>query len=174
MRIFLRALELEDHILMHKWRADYDVNKLLAGNAFFVSREREKMSIERKIQDDSKNIYLGVCYKETSILIGYTSITDLDLRNSKAEVSFYLGDKNYWGKGLGKEATILTLNFLFEQYPINKCYGKCLEEHVVSQNLFHSLGFKKDGVLRDEIYRNGEFKNIIVYSILRSEINGQF
>ena len=174
MRVFLRALELEDHVLLHKWRADCNVNKLLVGNTFFVSREREKASIEQKMHDDSKNIYIGVCDKETAILIGYTSITNLDLRNSKAEINFYLGDKKFWGKGLGKEAVKLTLKFLFEQYPLNKCYGKCLEEHAVSQKIFLSLGFKKDGVLRNEIFKNGEFKNILVYSLLRSEINGQF
>ena len=37
-----------------------------------------------------------------------------------------------------------------------------------------SLGFRQDGIFRDDVFKNGEFKNILLFSILRSEIDGQF
>jgi len=175
MRVYLRALELDDYVLINKWRNDPDVSKYLGGNVFFVSSERERKSIENKILDDSKNIYLSICDISTNQLIGYTSINNLDLRNRKAEWGGTLiGDKQFLGKGLGKEASALMLRFLFDQYPIHKCYAYCLEEHPVTQKLFNSLGFKKDGTLRDDIFKHGEFKNILLFSIIRDEINGKF
>ncbi|MHC1703457.1 MAG: GNAT family N-acetyltransferase [Tenuifilaceae bacterium] len=174
-RVYLRALEMEDSILIHKWRSDVEVNKYLAGNCFYISSEREKKSIENKIHDDSKNIYLGVCLKENNRLIGYVQINNIDLRNLKAEWGGTLiGDREFLGKGYGKEASKLILRFLFNQYPIHKCYGKCLEEHPVTKELLLSLGFKQDGVLRDDVFKNGEFKNILIFSLLRNEIKGQF
>jgi len=49
-----------------------------------------------------------------------------------------------------------------------------LEEHPASEKLFLSFGFKKEGVLRDDVYKNGAFKNILLFSILRDEINDRF
>lgn len=175
MRVYLRAFEVEDYILVNKWRKDIELNKYLGGNVFLVSSEREKKSIENKIFDDTKSIYFAICDKETDKLIGYSSINNLDLRNLKAEWGGTLiGEKEYLGKGFGKEASAMMLRFLFDQYPINKCYAYCLEEHPATTKLFLKLGFQKDGVLRKDIYKNGAFKNIALFSILREEINGQF
>jgi len=175
MRVNLRALESEDYVLINKWRNDPEITKYLGGNVFLVSPDREKKSVENKILDDAKNIYFAICEKATSKLIGYSNINNIDYRNLKAEWGGTLiGDKDFLGKGLGKEASSLMLRFLFDQYPINKCYAYCQEEHPVTPKLFLSLGFQKEGILRQEVFKNGEFKNILLYSILREEINGQF
>lgn len=175
MNVYLRALEIEDARIINTWRNDHELTYNLAGNFFFVSYEREKESIRLKILDDSKHIYLGICENESKKLIGYGSINNIDLRNLKAEWrSIFIGDKEYLGKGFGKEASSLILRFLFDQYPINKCYGYCFEDHPATPSLLKTLGFKKEGVLRDHIYKNGVFKNVLLFSILRNEINGQF
>lgn len=174
-RIYLRALEVDDHLLISKWRNDPEITKYLGGNVFLVSAEREKKFVENKIADDSRNIYFGICDIKTNKLIGYTSINDIDLRNLKAQWGGTLiGDKAYIGNGYGKEASALMLRFLFDQYPVNKCYGYCLEEHPSSKKMILSLGFQQDAVLRNEVYKDGEFKNVLMFSILREEINGQF
>ena len=175
MKVYLRALELDDYILINKWRNDPDLSKYLAGNFFFVSSEREKKSVENKIFDDSKNIYIGICDIQSNKLIGYTHVNNIDLRNLKAEWGGTLiGDKDHIGKGYGKEAAALMLRFLFDQYPIHKCFAYCLEEHPATPKLFESLGFTKDGVVRDEVFKNGKFMNLLIYSILRQEINDRF
>ena len=105
-------------------------------------------------------------------LIGFTSINDIDLRNLRAEWGGTLiGEKKYIGKGIGKEASKLMLSYLFNQYPIRKCYAYCLEQHPATKKLFESLGFKKDGVLREHIYKDGSFKSLLIYSILKEEFN---
>lgn len=175
MKVYLRALELNDYMLINKWRNDPETTKYLAGNVFFVSSERERKSIENKILDDSKQLYLAICDKSNDKLIGYTQINNIDLRNLKAEWGGTLiGDKDYVGGGYGKEASILLLRYLFDQYPINKCYGYCLEEHPYTAKLILSLGFKQDGILRKDVFKNGEFKNVLIFSLLREEIDGQF
>lgn len=174
-RVFLRAFEPDDYLLISKWRNDPEINHFLGCNVFLVSSEREKKSIENKIFDDTKNIYFAICDIQSSALIGFSSINNIDLRNLKAQLGgILIGDKDYLGKGFGKESVILTLNFIFNQYPINKCFTYVLDGHLASINLFTSIGFKQDGILRQDVYKHGEFKNILLFSILRNEINGQF
>ena len=175
MKVYLRAFEIADYIIVNKWRNDPEITKYLGGNAFMVSSEREKKSIENKIFDDSKNIYFAICDKKNDKLIGYTQINNIDLRNLKAEWGGTLiGEKDYIGGGYGKEASMLMLRFLFDQYPVNKCYGFCLKEHPHTSKLLINLGFTQDGILRKDLFKNGEFKDILLFSILREEINGQF
>jgi len=175
MNVYLRAFEPDDYLKINKWRKDPEISKYLGGNVFFVSAEREKKWIEDRIFNDSKQIYLGICLQENGELIGYISINNIDLRNQKAEWGGTLiGEKKYLGKGYGREASILLLQYLFMQFPIHKCYGYCLEEHPASAKLLLSLGFRKDGVLRHDIFKNGEFKDVLLFSILRDEIRGKF
>ena len=175
MSIYFRAFKVDDYELIHKWRTNPEVNKYLAGNMFLFSLEREKEFVLNVILNDSKNIYFGICDSKTDKLIGFSSINHIDLRNLKAEWGGTLiGEKKYLGKGIGKTASAMMLRFLFDHYPINKVYAYCLEEHPATSKLFSSLGFKKDGLLREEVFKNGEFKNVLLFSILRQEINGYF
>lgn len=168
--IYLRPLLLSDYVLINKWRNDPDMAKFLGGNMFLFSLDREKKWIEEKIFNDSKNLYFGICVENSDQLIGYTSINNLDLRNLKAEWGgTIIGNKEYLGKGLGRRAAILMLKYLFDQYPINKCYASCLQEHPSSVKLFSGIGFRQDGIIRDDVFKNGEFKTSLLFSILRKE-----
>lgn len=175
MNIYLRSFELEDYFITHKWRNDEEIYKFMGGNKFYVSKEREKKWVENIINNDSKNIYFAICDIKSNKLIGFSSINNIDYRNLKAEWGGTLiGDKEFLGKGLGKEASAIMLRFLFDEYPINKCYAYCLEEHPATPKLFSTLGFQKDGVLRKDVFKNGVFKNVLIFSVLREDINGRF
>jgi len=97
-RIFLRALEISDYLLINEWRNNPKLNYYLGGNIFLVSSEREKKSIENKIFDDSKNIYFAICDNESNELIGYSSINDIDLRNLKALWGGYFDRRKIFGQ----------------------------------------------------------------------------
>ncbi len=70
MRIYLRALEIEDHKITTKWRNDAAITELLGGNTYFISHEREKKWVENVIANDLTNIRLGICLIENNHFIG--------------------------------------------------------------------------------------------------------
>lgn len=173
MRIYLRAFEPEDYKLINQWRQDEEVVKLLGGNHHYVSSERDKQWVLDKIFNDVESVYLAVCLIEDDRMIGYTCITHIDLRNQKAEAGGTLiGEKTLWGKGYGREAAELRLRYLFQQYPVNRNYVYCLEEHEATVKMLLSLGYKREGVLRQDVFKNGEFKNMLLFSLLREEYIG--
>ncbi|MDD2228142.1 MAG: GNAT family protein [Candidatus Cloacimonetes bacterium] len=169
-RIYLRALEPEDYTITIKWRNDEEITKALGGNHFFVSQAREKIWVEDKSLNDGYNIYLAICLREDGKMIGFTSINNIDCRNLKAEWGgTIIGEKDFWGKGYATEAAKLMLDYLFEQYPMHKCYGYCLEDHKITEKMLLSLGFTLDGLVRDDVYKDGEFKSKLLFSILKEE-----
>ena len=170
MRIYLRAFESEDCLLIYKWRCDEEISLLLAGNKYFSSLQRERKWIEEKINNNTKDIYLSVCLKENNLMIGYTSINNIDYRNRKAEWGgTIIGEKESWGKGIAKEAAILMLQYIFEELGMNRCYGYCLEKHAITVKLFKSLGFQQEGTLRENVYKSNEYHNVVLFSLLKRE-----
>ena len=89
--------------------------------------------------------------------------------NRSAEFAIILGDKEYWGKGIGKEASSLIVKHGFEQMNLHRIYCGTSEENIAMQKLAASLGFKEEGRSRQEMFKNGSFKDVIRYGLLSDE-----
>lgn len=60
IRVYLRALEIEDHIKIHQWRQDEDIKKYFSGIPLFTSTLNEKSWVENKIFDKN-NVSCANC-----------------------------------------------------------------------------------------------------------------
>ncbi len=175
MRIYLRAIEPDDAKLIYHWRQNHKIVDKLGGNIRFISMEREQQWATSKSLDDSSGIYFGICLKDDDTLIGYGSINSVDMNNLKAQLGgVIIGDIQHRGKGLGKEAHQLIVQFAFRELPINRLYGYCLEQHDISHRLMKGLGMSFEGTLRDDVFKNGKFQSLSLYSILRPEFEKHF
>ena len=172
---YLRALEPEDYKRTYQWRVDPDITKLLTGNVFFVSLEREKKWVEEKIFDDFKEIYWAICDKGTNKMVGMTSLRYIDYRNRKAFIGGITIGKEHWGKHYAYYAIVLVMKYAFLELGLNKVSTDYIAEHKVSEHLFtHKLGFKKEGVFRQELFKNGKYHDIVKVAILKSEFDEKY
>lgn len=172
MRVYLRALELSDVELLVKWRNDLDVTSPLGGNTFYVSKLRETEWIRNAILNDNNNLRLAICLIENDRYIGNVILNSINWINRDAEYSIMIGDKSQWGKGIGKEATILMLKYAFEELNLNRIYAFVREDNTKAINLDKKIGFVQEGILRKSIYKNNKYINQILFSILKEEFNG--
>lgn len=170
MRIYLRAFELEDYKLINQWRRDPDITALLSGNVIFVSSEREKKWVEDMIFNDTNSLYLAICLNETQEMIGYLSVTSIDLRNRKAEwAGLIIGRKDLLRHGYANEAIRLMLEHLFFQLGLHRVYAYVLEEHKSSLQMCYKAGFKQEGVLKDNMFKFNRFHNSVLLAIFKDE-----
>lgn len=85
----------------------------------------------------------------------------------------------YWfvpavhGEGFGTEAVSLAIdhNFRVHSHPV--LHAKALATNEVSRGLLESLGFVQEGYLRKRAFRDGEYQDLVSYSLLREEWNDQ-
>ena len=113
-------------------------------------------------------IKLGIEHKGSKTIVGVISLTDLDYSNKKAELSYWLG-KRYWGKKIMKEAIVLILNFVFNQLNFNKVYATVMHPNTKSARLLEACGFQYEGTMRQNVFKNGEWLDQFLYSILKDE-----
>ena len=94
----------------------------------------------------------------------------MDLVNGNAEISIMIRDNQYWGKGLGSEATLLLLDFAFNERGFDRIWDLIRENNIASKRMCEKCGYKTEGVLRQSIYKNGKFHNQIIMSIFLEEL----
>ena len=168
-RVYLRAMEYSDLNLINQLHNHKDINKSTAGNTFFVSSEYDRKWLEDKMINNQKQIYWMICLKETSQAIGYVSLSDIDHWNKKIFLSGYTISPEFSGKGYATEAAKLAIQYAFEELGMNRIEGRFLDDNAASQRVGSKLGYVQDGILRDYVFKNGRYHDVIFSSILRSD-----
>lgn len=171
MRVYLRALEPEDYKISVKWRNDDEINAMVSGPKYFVSSESEKKWVENKILYNNRDVALAICVKENSQYIGNVYLNDINWINRSGESAILIGEQNHWGKGLAFESLVLLLKFAFYEKGLNRLSAHVLESNKASLRLHEKCGYQKEGLFRHSVYKNGEFHNQYILSILRSEFD---
>lgn len=91
---------------------------------------------------------------------------------SKENRNIYIGadiHKNYRGKGLGYSSYLIFIPYLFETLDLNKISLEVLSTNKPAIKLYEKLGFVQEGVKRQEVYKNGDWVDSIIMSILKDE-----
>lgn len=168
IRVFLRALEPEDHIKIHLWRQDREIARNFGGIPLFSSSLNEKKWVEDKIFDKS-NVSCGICLKETNELIGCIFLNDIDYHNRSGHIPVFIGKKEIWGQGFATDARILMLKYAFFDRGLERIWAKVLEDNLGALKMLEKCGYKKEGMLRKSIYKEGVFVNETVLSVLKND-----
>jgi [ribosomal protein S5]-alanine N-acetyltransferase len=115
------------------------------------------------------NLVLAICDKKSDAHIGNIALENIDTLNQSAELAIIIGDKIHWGKGVGTDAAKLLLGHGFRELNLHRIYCGTSEDNAGMQKLAASLGFTEEGRARDGIFKDGSFRDVVYYSILRNE-----
>ncbi len=170
--IRLRALTITDLPLTLKWHNQPDIIEMYAGNPFPVNEEMERKWYEKILTSNFPVTVFGIELIENNKLIGLTILRDINLINRSAETAIYIGDQNERSKGYSKEALTLTLNFAFNNLGLHRVFLSVREDNIAAIGLYEKMGFIREGILRDSIYKNGKYISNIIMSILEGEFYG--
>jgi len=121
--------------------------------------------LKTKNKDDLDFI---ISENQTKVRVGRISITNVNYKHQKGEYGIVLLPE-YTGKNIAFEASALLINYVFINLPINKIYLEVFESNLKAIKLYEKLGFKKEGLLIEEYFKNGTFKNILKMGILKKE-----
>jgi [ribosomal protein S5]-alanine N-acetyltransferase len=173
--IRLRALELDDFKNTLLWRNDETTADLLGGQKRYVSSETEKRWIEQAIKDheDGKILRFAITINEVHTIVGMITISEIDYVNRSCSYSNILQD-DLRGKGIALPARIKVFRYVYDELGMNRIEGRILESNTDSRKFAEKFGMKLEGILRDKIYKNGKFQNLLIYSILREEFYSRY
>jgi len=167
----LRAIEREDIPRFVRWLNDPEVTEFLLINSP-LSRVMEEQWFEDQLsKSPHTGQVLGIEILENGdwLHIGNTGLHNVDPIHRNAEFGIVIGEKAYWNKKFGREATRLMLKHGFEHLNLHRIYLHVYENNLRGIKAYEASGFIKEGVLRQAVFKNGRYLNEIIMSVLQTE-----
>jgi RimJ/RimL family protein N-acetyltransferase len=123
-----------------------------------------------EITDQARDkIVFAVCTVKNNEHIGNVSLDNIDARHRTARLSAFIANPSNRGKGLGRHAIYLLLEYAFHHLNLRKVYLKMLAENNRVFIFYKKLGFVLEGTLREHEYVNGKYVDKNLLAIFRDD-----
>jgi RimJ/RimL family protein N-acetyltransferase len=167
--ISLRSLELSDLDDLWQWFADREVVRYSLSLWLFPYSRHETQTWLEKTLTDKHTLTLGIVERTSGALIGIAGIASMSLINRSGEYFILIGNKESWSKGYGTEVTKLIVEYGFATLNLHRIALTVSEVNSAGVKAYERAGFTREGVLRQACYRDGQYHDKIVMSILRPD-----
>jgi len=167
-RLLIRQFKNEDYKRVFEICDDYELAKTTLGIPIPYTEEMAKIFIEKsKSKIEEKSAYnFAVCFKDKpEEVIGCVSLVGINPVANKAEIGYWTSRK-LWGQGIATEAAKAMINFGFKELKLHSIIARHFEENPASGKVMQKCGMKYVGIMRDNEFRLGEYKNVVYYELL--------
>ena len=122
-----------------------------------------------KIEQSCNDYFFSILKKEDLKIIGVCGLNYIHWVNRNAQLSIYIGENNEYidEAGLALEAADLIINFGFNNLNLKKIICEIFSFDVKKQHLVAKLNFKLEGKLIEQVYKNGEYHDSLIFGLLR-------
>lgn len=167
-KCYLSPISLDDAERFTEWVNDMEMGlfMLFSTDVFDLDKERELLMQIRR-----NNVSFAIVEKATDEAIGICGLVNVDMVHRHANFGIFIGDKAWWNKGIGTEATQLILDHAFNNLNLNNV---SLEVYAFNQraiSCYEKVGFKFVGRRRKFIFKAGSFHDVLIYDILAEEFS---
>jgi len=98
--------------------------------------------------------------------IGLVPGTDVD--RVSAEVGYWLG-RAVWGRGLATRAVKSLTPWAFATFDVTRLFATPFSFNPASARVLEKAGWRREGVLRSAVVKEGRVADLLVYAITREE-----
>lgn len=166
-KIVLRPIESKDTLNIVKWRNNPKVRERFIFRETFTVEMHEKW-LNTKVKTGEVIQYI-IEEKSTRRPIGSVYFRDVDRKNESAEFGIFIGEDDCKGKGYGSEAVALFTQFGLNELKFHRISLRVFEDNEVAYRIYLKAGFEIEGVFKDMVKLDGEFKNIVFMAIVKKE-----
>ncbi len=166
--LILRPLELKDVTSLYRFRNDWEIVRFLGGHSVGYSHA----DLESWIKSHSSRadeILWAIAERGTDECVGHVGLYKIDYRVGKAEFAIVIGDTRWLGRGYGTRVTRTLIEWAFLQLNLSKVSLAVLDNNQRALHIYEKLGFKREGVLKDEQIRDGKYLDLILMAVFRAE-----
>ncbi|NPV65694.1 MAG: GNAT family N-acetyltransferase [Anaerolineae bacterium] len=173
-RVRLTALDKADAAPARAWTEDAGYLRLLdSAPALPRNLEQVTRDLERAASGRS-DITFAIRPLDGDELLGIAALSEIEWNNQLAWLSIGIGDQANRGKGYGREAMTLLIDFAFRELNLRRLQLTVFSYNTPAIALYEKLGFHREGVMREVILRDGQTYDMYCYGLLRREWQNGF
>lgn len=153
-------LSAEELAMVLKWRNHNEIRKWMYSENIISTKEHE--AYIKKLEDDNRNFAWVV--KKENTLLGVITFLRVDWNNKNTYFGIY---SNPYSKkvGIGRLLDDCSLFLAFEISKLHTMHLEVLESNKRVINLHKKMGFKEEGKLKDFVFKNETWQDVIVMGI---------
>jgi len=168
-RVRLRAVKKDDLPRFVEWFSDPNVRRYLDMYLPFSLTQEERWFERLQERMEKRDIVMLTIETEDGAQIGNISLFDINWKDRHAELGITIGDKDYWGQGYGTDAIRTILGLAFESMNLHRIFLRVHEDNARAINCYETVGFRREGTLRESVFREGVYLDMYLMGILASE-----
>lgn len=140
MKVTIRPLIEDDAYTSVKWRNDLDVFKYTGNTYKHEIKIENELEWIRKVTTNPNDYRCAII--ADGVYVGNIYLTDID--GTSAHYHIFIGNKEYWGKGVAKQASLLILDYAFNTLKLQSVQLRVRKENTAAFILYKKLGFVEE------------------------------
>jgi UDP-4-amino-4,6-dideoxy-N-acetyl-beta-L-altrosamine N-acetyltransferase len=165
-KISLRKITKEDLKILLKWRNTESIWK--NNTQFVLLNSKDQIKWYNEInQKKSNRVMFIINYNQKPI--GVCGLIHLNKVKKSADIAIIIGETKFQNKGIGKKCLKQLLEYGFIKLDMHRITAEVLEFNINSREFFYKMNFKYEGILRENMWRDGKWHHTEIYSILKNE-----
>lgn len=132
------------------------------------AREEHLRWLERiQVQGDRQEFI--IVERGTGRSIGTIGLSNIHPKHRHAQYGILIGEIDARGKGLALEASRLLLAYAFDKLGLQRVYLHVFADNEQALHLYRKVGFEEEGRLRQHMYKDGRFRDVVVMAMIHTE-----
>jgi len=165
MNVNIRKFKLEDIPDKVRWINDPLINVFLH---YDLPLEFDKTTTWFQNNRNRTDRYDAIIEVD-SVPVGIIGLLSIDHKHRKAEYYITIGERKYLKKGVAFTATRILLNYAFSELGLNRVYLYTETENIAAAKSFERIGFRREGVLKNDLFSKGRFVDRYIYAITKND-----
>ena len=110
-----------------------------------------------------------IVLRRSGLVIGTIGFVWFSAENRSAEMGYSLS-REYWNRGYATQALRAVTREAFRSLPLNRIEAQHDVRNPASGRVMEKCGFRREGILRSRVLNKGEYVDVALYSLLRSDL----
>ena len=165
-KVLLRAIERDDLKRLHELARNVDLVLLGDGHWQPEPLAAFEKNFDKSLEGEERDWFV---IEADGRVIGRIGLVQSNRRNGSAEFGIEIYDPDYVGKGYGRDAIAVLLDWAFRIENFRRIWLKTSAANERAIRCYRAVGFVEEGRLRQQLYYDGRYVDSVLMGLLRSE-----
>lgn len=165
--IALRPVEPADAAPIRRWVNDPAIRALI-GETRPLTPSAADAYVE-KLQRDESRVWFIIVERAGGRPIGECGLLRMMPAWRTTDLSIIIGERDAWGRGFGREAITLLLDYAFGALNFHRVAIGVVGFNQRALRFYEQVGFRREGVQRDGYFFEHQYHDFVMMSILDHE-----
>ena len=166
----LRAFDSSDLMKCQDYANDYEVMRGASGAILYPSTVDDAARAMNGNTSYSAGEYqFALETREEKKFIGQCGFVKINWKNRTGELAILIGERDFRGRGYGADAIETLCRFGFQELNLRKIKANVFDFNRAAVRCYEKCGFEREGILKQEIYREGAYHDVIQMALFRPE-----